>query len=90
MHACSDDPNERVRFAYALCVLVNTGFVLFYVVHGTFRERPSEIFAFLLASFLTAAYLVYGFLRSSSDRRESLVRLVIGVALQPINLIFGG
>lgn len=57
---------------------------------GTLRERPTELMAFLLASALLAAYLVYGFLKGNTDMRERLVRLIIGVAMQPLNLILGG
>ena len=88
-----EDPDvtslDREAFAYTLCVLVNTLFVLYYVLHGTLRERVVEIGAFVLASVLLSAYLAYIYWVGHFTDAVSLARLIVGLAFQPFNVAAG-
>ncbi|GAU97953.1 hypothetical protein RvY_09168 [Ramazzottius varieornatus] len=75
------------EFTFALLVLVNCGFLLFHIIHGTLTERPYELFAFVVGIAIVSCYCTLDFIvgveegLSGFSFRIKLARLIILLTL---------
>lgn len=83
------DDDTRPSFAYGCTIIFNCLVVVYYVIHGTLRERKEEIYAFLLASVGVGAYVIYNYFTGIYELDVRLTRLILLVCMQPINIAGG-
>jgi hypothetical protein len=80
--------DTRYALSYALVIIINCLFNLYFVFHGVLRERREELWAFFVASLLVLAYTAYQYFVSCGDS-ECLARFILSAILQPFNIGFG-
>ncbi|ESO85935.1 hypothetical protein LOTGIDRAFT_235699 [Lottia gigantea] len=75
-------------FTFALLLLVNAGFCIFYVIHGVLKERAYELGILLIAVVGIVLYSVLNF--SLVDKRGpvKIARLVIVCVMSPPIMLF--
>ncbi|GFO21262.1 hypothetical protein PoB_004776700, partial [Plakobranchus ocellatus] len=75
-------------FTFAVLLLVNSGFCLFYVFHGVLRERVYELYVFMFAILVVVMYCVLEYFVFNPDGQKTikLVRLILVTVLAPPNI----
>ncbi|CAG2221507.1 unnamed protein product [Mytilus edulis] len=82
-----DQNTKDPDFTFALIVIINTIFCLYYVLNGILAERPYEILVFVLANIIVWIYVIANYAISPGDIK--LVRLVLACILSPILIVLG-
>jgi hypothetical protein len=87
---------SRADFTYALVLIFNGAFCVYYAFHGVLREQKMEVYVFIIASVLLTIYVIYQFAESDSYVGYSdnwydvlLSRLVVVCVLVPPSIILG-
>ncbi|XP_059150781.1 uncharacterized protein LOC131937399 [Physella acuta] len=83
-----DDDSQNPDFTFTLLLLINAGFCVYYVLHGVFRERVFEVFAFMGAVVVVAVYCLLEYFVFNTTRQSTvkLVRLILACILAPPNI----
>ncbi|XP_041368236.1 uncharacterized protein LOC121382736 isoform X3 [Gigantopelta aegis] len=76
-------------FTFALVLLLNTFFCLYYIIHGILNERPYEIFILVVATFFILLYIILNYAIGKKGTVK-LVRLIAACVLCPIIIGLGG
>ncbi|XP_046583425.1 uncharacterized protein LOC124290674 [Haliotis rubra] len=80
---------HQTDFVFALVIIVNACFCLFYLVHGVLKERPYEIFILVITTIIMLVYLIVNYSVGKQDTIK-LVRLIIACCLAPVVVGLGG
>lgn len=83
------DDTTRPSFAYGCTIMFNCFVVVYFVIHGTLRERKEELYAFLFASVGVGAYVIYNFFTGIYEWDVRLTRLILVASAQPFNIAGG-
>lgn len=81
-------PNDSADFTFALVLLVNVCFCMYYVLSGVFFERPYEIGILVLATGIVWLYLVLNYAINVKGPFK-LARLIVSSALSPCVIVMG-
>ncbi|EDV24736.1 hypothetical protein TrispH2_006148 [Trichoplax sp. H2] len=74
-------------FTFALVLLLNIAFCLYYAFNGVFREREFELYAFIAASVIVLFYVIIEFIIHPKQRSGyKIARLVVICVLAPIDI----
>ncbi|KAK2571527.1 hypothetical protein P5673_004133 [Acropora cervicornis] len=84
VHLKPDDPD----FTFAIIVLINIGFCLFYAIHGVLREREFELYAYIGAITAILVYIVIDLAVNESRTRLKWGRFGAIICLGPPNIYF--
>eukprot|EP01137_Pigoraptor_chileana_P021901 Opistho-2@6804 len=87
--------DTRADFTYAVVLLFNTLFSVYYAVHGCVKERKIEILAYIIASGIVTLYIFYQFLfprddpayDSSTERPVLIARFALCCVFEPLNIV---
>ncbi|CAL1547338.1 unnamed protein product [Lymnaea stagnalis] len=84
----NEKDSQSPDFTFTLLLLINSGFCIFYVLHGIMRERIFELYAFMAAILVVVMYCVleYFVFNPSKQSTVKLVRLVLACVLAPPNI----
>lgn len=81
------DPHS-VDFTLCIIILINAAFILFYILHGVFRERKYELYVQICAILVILVYCIGEYIINKEHRSDvKLVRLIIACVLAPPNII---
>ncbi|KAK3102786.1 hypothetical protein FSP39_013904, partial [Pinctada imbricata] len=82
-----DDPSSA-DFTFALLLLLNAVFCLFYTFHGLLRERIYELYVLIVAIIVVLVYCIveYAFMNVDGRTTVKLVRLILICVLAPPNI----
>ncbi|XP_013418695.1 uncharacterized protein LOC106179543 isoform X2 [Lingula anatina] len=83
------DKENTVDFTFAVLLLINIVFCTFYVVHGLFREREFELYAFIAATLVVVVYCIteYAVNVAGHSNPIKLPRLIVSCALALPNIV---
>lgn len=75
------------NFSFALVLLLNIVFCLYYAFNGVFREREFELYAFIAAAVIVLFYVIIEFIVNSNQRDGyKIARLAVICVLAPIDI----
>uniref|UniRef100_K1QIX7 DUF7789 domain-containing protein n=1 Tax=Magallana gigas TaxID=29159 RepID=K1QIX7_MAGGI len=80
--------NGNPDFTFALIIIINALFCIYYVIHGLLAERPYEVIVMVLATFAVLIYIIVNYIMSTQNDVK-LARLVLACVLSPIIIILG-
>ncbi|XP_060074152.1 uncharacterized protein LOC132553882 isoform X2 [Ylistrum balloti] len=82
-----NDP-EVPDFTFALLLLINAVFCLFYAFHGTLRERIYELYVLIIAIVVIVLYCTVEYGVNEKGRKTfKLVRMILTCVLAPPNIV---
>ncbi|XP_064610317.1 uncharacterized protein LOC135474689 isoform X2 [Liolophura sinensis] len=81
-------PTADPDFVFALLLVINTLFCMYYVLHGVLRERPYEIMILTLATGVVLLYSILNYALSKQDTVK-LVRLILACIIGPFIIALG-
>ncbi|XP_028397969.1 uncharacterized protein LOC114521671 [Dendronephthya gigantea] len=78
------------NYIFAILLLVNAAFCLFYTIHGVLREREFELYCLILAILIVTVYVIvnFGLTYPKSKSKIKLARFVVVVVLAPVIIGF--
>ncbi|XP_048741786.1 uncharacterized protein LOC125655506 [Ostrea edulis] len=80
--------SDSSDFTFALILIINGAFCIFYVLHGLLREKKYELYVLILAVLVVLVYCVVEYIVNVRGRSTlKLVRLILAVVLAPPNVI---
>lgn len=74
-------------FTFALIIIINTVFCIYYVLNGILAERPYEILVFVIATGIVWIYIIVNYALNPGTIK--LIRLVIASVLSPVLIVLG-
>ncbi|XP_066932279.1 uncharacterized protein [Clytia hemisphaerica] len=82
------------EMTFSILLLVNLVFILYYVVHGVFCERPLELLVSVIATLIVmlyciVEYAVHGYQSVGENKNLKLGRLIAVCALGPVDIVMG-
>lgn len=80
--------NGNPDFTFALIIIVNALFCIYYVIHGLLAERPYEVIVMVLATFAVLIYIIVNYIMSTQNDIK-IARLVLACVLSPVIIILG-
>ncbi|XP_061163070.1 uncharacterized protein LOC133172236 isoform X2 [Saccostrea echinata] len=80
--------NGNPDFTFALVIIVNAVFCMYYVFHGLLAERPYEIIVMVLATIAVTIYVIVNFILGPK-KDVKIARLVLVCILSPIIVVMG-
>lgn len=75
-------------FTFALIIIINALFCIYYVFHGLLAERPYEVIVMVLATFAVLIYIIVNYILSTQNDIK-LARLVLACVLSPFIIVLG-
>ncbi|XP_022104177.1 uncharacterized protein LOC110986544 [Acanthaster planci] len=91
-----DLKKDSQDFTFAMVLLLTICFCLFYVLNGIFGERPYELLIFIVGTLILMIYSIVNYAQTINtstlkqyERDIKLARLIIVVALGPVNIVLG-
>nr|XP_022335600.1 uncharacterized protein LOC111132151 isoform X1 [Crassostrea virginica] len=75
-------------FTFALIIIVNALFCVYYVCHGLLAERPYEVMVMVLATAAVLVYIIVNYI-TSLKTDVKLARLVLACVLSPVIIVLG-
>ncbi|XP_071839826.1 uncharacterized protein [Apostichopus japonicus] len=90
----SDSDANSVDFTFAIVLLINTGFCLFYIVNGVFGERAFELLVFIAGVLTLLIYCILNFTQTTKSTDQTswiikLVRLILVGIFGPVDIVLG-
>ncbi|KAL5013254.1 hypothetical protein ScPMuIL_007524 [Solemya velum] len=87
IHVIQENP-QSPDFTFALLLLINASFCLFYVIHGVLREREYELYVLIIAILVVLVYCIveYAFLNVNGRTTVKLVRMILACVMAPVNI----
>ncbi|XP_048752003.1 uncharacterized protein LOC125663715 isoform X2 [Ostrea edulis] len=80
--------NGNPDFTFALIIIINALFCVYYVFHGLLAERPYEVIVMVLATVVILIYIVVNYILSTKNDVK-LARLVLACILSPVIIVIG-
>ncbi|XP_077998080.1 uncharacterized protein LOC144451169 [Glandiceps talaboti] len=83
---------NHADFTFAILILINAVFILYYTLDGVFRERAFELAAFVIAVGIIIVYCITNYIGTFDEDKINVVklsRLVLIGALGPIDIGLG-
>ena len=77
------DPDSH-KYIFAIILLINSVFCLFYTIHGVLREREFELYCLILAILILTVYVIVNFALTYSPTKIKLARFIVIVVLAPL------
>lgn len=74
-------------FTFALIIIINTVFCVYYVLNGIVAERPYEILVFVVATAVVWIYIIANY--ALRPEQIKMIRLIIACVLSPILIVLG-
>lgn len=75
-------------FTFALILIINGAFSIFYVFHGLLREKKYELYVLILAILVVMVYCIVEYIVNVTGRSTlKLVRLILAAVLAPPNIV---
>ncbi|XP_022297745.2 uncharacterized protein LOC111107066 [Crassostrea virginica] len=83
-----DGQSGSADFTFALILIINGAFSIFYVFHGLLREKKYELYVLILAILVVMVYCIVEYIVNVDGRSTlKLVRLILAVVLAPPNIV---
>jgi len=80
-------PHTSNDFVFAFLLFVNILFIIYYVLHGVFMERPFEILVSLITVLIVMVYCIVDYATNEKKRSDlKLVRLIVVCLLGPVDI----
>lgn len=87
VYVASNGPEDS-DFTFTILIIVNAGFVAFYVLHGVLRERKYELYVQIVAILVILIYCIVEYAVKSENRSVvKLVRLILACVFAPPNIL---
>ncbi|XP_072174928.1 uncharacterized protein [Diadema setosum] len=82
----NNTPDSNVDATFAVLLLFNAVFILFYVLNGVFGERANELLIFVAGVFIVLIYCIINYTQPGGTTSEAvkLTRLVLIAAVGPV------
>ncbi|XP_062579074.1 uncharacterized protein LOC134240957 [Saccostrea cucullata] len=83
-----DGKSDSSDFTFALILIINGVFCIFYVFHGLLREKKYELYVLILAILVVLVYCVVEYIVNVDGRSTlKLVRMILAIVLAPPNIV---
>ncbi|XP_070560886.1 uncharacterized protein [Ptychodera flava] len=86
------DENYYIDITFAVLILINSVFIIYYTLDGVFRERAYELAVFIIAVSIIIIYCITNYAGTFQEGQIDAVktaRLVLVIALGPLNIVLG-
>ncbi|XP_031570537.1 uncharacterized protein LOC116304889 [Actinia tenebrosa] len=83
-------PTDTPDFTFAVILIINAVFCVFYAIHGVLREREFEIYAYIAAIIIVFSYVLIN-LVNNPEKRNAVKWARFGTILlfAPFNIYYG-
>ncbi|XP_052712550.1 uncharacterized protein LOC128186728 [Crassostrea angulata] len=75
-------------FTFALIIIINAFFCVYYVLHGILAERPYEVFVMVLATSAILISIIVNYILTTKNDVK-LARLIVACILSPVIIVMG-